>query len=566
MSARRGSGRASFFEPPRREATHRTLILSLISRLISRLIFRLFSCLISRFHLLFLTDSFPASQKRLLRYSAIPGFAEHQQEDRSVTHSVTHSVTRSVTRSVPQAMSQAMTHGITQAVRQATPLSTRSIVRFSTAISLCLLLGLGSAFAASSGTVFRLNAPAVAGGAWTKTILYTFLGGNDGKYPFGELAFDASGNIVSTTQFGGGTVCGTTNPGCGTVFMLKPPASGNGAWTESILYNFTTNGGATGAAQDAGTAIDSAGRLYSTNKFAGQGPCVMASYPTGCGTVFRVDPPAVAGAPWTFNTIHFFLGSPADGRTAKSNVTVDANGNVFGVSQNGGTFDVGMIYELAAPSTQGGAYTENILYTFTGHGDGGMPRAGVLLLSNGNIISTTQNGGAHGSGTVFMLTPPVGGTGAWTESVLYSFGAAGDGKYPIGELLQDAAGNIYGATNLGGSAADGTVWKLAPPTKAGGKWTETILHSFTGMPDGNQPLSGVVADAAGNLYGTTNSGGASNMGSAYQLTPPTVAGGAWGINRLWSFTGGADGNNPGAGVILDGKGNVYGTTAKPNGR
>lgn len=434
-------------------------------------------------------------------------------------------------------------------------------------IAMALLLTLcGSARAASNGTVFKLSPPAVSGGAWTKTILYTFKGGSDGKYPFGELVFDPSGNIFSTTQFGGGTVCGTTNPGCGTVFELSPPASGTGSWTESILYNFTTNGGATGAAQDAATSIDSAGRLYSTNKFAGQGPCIMASYPTGCGTVFRVDPPAVPGGPWTFNTIHYFLGPPADGRTAKSNVTVDAQGNVFGVTQNGGTFDFGIVYELVAPTSPGGAYIENILYTFTGKADGSMPRAGVLLMSDGSIISTTQNGGSHGAGTVFQLTPPTVQGGAWTESVLYNFGAAGDGRFPIGELLRDSAGNLYGATNLGGSAGDGTIWKLTPPTKTGGKWTETILHHFTGMPDGNQPLSGVVMDTAGNLYGTTNSGGANNMGLVYQLTPPTIVGSAWGINRLWSFAGGTDGNNPGAGVILDSKGNVYGTTAKPNGR
>ncbi len=429
-----------------------------------------------------------------------------------------------------------------------------------------LLLAAHCTYAASNGTVFRLNAPTIAGGAWTKTILYTFLAGNDGKYPFGELAFDASGNIVSTTQFGGGTVCGTSNPGCGTVFMLKPPASGSGAWTESILYNFTTSAGANGAAQDAGTFIDSSGRLYSTNKFAGQGPCLMQSYPMGCGTVFRVDPPAIAGGAWVFNTIHYFLGPISDGRTAKSNVTVDSIGNVFGVTQNGGLNDFGIVYELVAPTTQGGVYTENTLYTFTGRGDGSMPRAGVLLLSNGKIISTTQNGGSHGSGTVFQLSPPAIGTGPWTEAVLYNFGAAGDGKFPIGELIQDSAGNLYGATNLGGSANDGTVWKLAPPATAGGKWTETVLHHFTNTPDGNQPLSGVVADAAGNLYGSTNSGGASSLGLVYQLTPPTVAGGAWGINNLWSFTGNADGNNPGAGVILDSIGNVYGTTAKPNGR
>ncbi len=215
------------------------------------------------------------------------------------------------------------------------------------------------------------------------------------------------------------------------------------------------------------------------------------------------------------------------------------------------------------------ARTFTVLYSFTG-ADGAVPQAGLVRDKASNLYGTTVVGGAHGFGTVFELTPKAGG--GWTEKVLHSFNLNGkDGAYPIASLILDAAGNLYGTTQSGGNFSSectygcGTVFELTP--KAGGVWTERVLHSFNGQ-DGFAPWgAGVILDASGNLYGTTlyggsgtcNNYGTPGCGTVFELTPK--AGGSWAENVLYDFqNNGKDGNYPQAGVIFDAAGNLYSTT------
>ena len=199
----------------------------------------------------------------------------------------------------------------------------------------------------------------------------------------------------------------------------------------------------------------------------------------------------------------------------------------------------------AVPPAHG--QTETVLYSFANSPDGANPRYVTPVLdTNGNLYGTTNYGGAYGFGTVFKLTP------SGTETILHNFDVNGtDGAYPVASLVL-YKGNLYGTTVEGGTDnIDGTVFKLTP-TKKG--WTETILHSFGAIGDGSQPYCALSLDTTGNLYGTTNVGGAYSYGTVFELTPSGTE------KILWSFGNGRDGANPVAGVIRDTKGNLYGTT------
>jgi uncharacterized repeat protein (TIGR03803 family) len=199
--------------------------------------------------------------------------------------------------------------------------------------------------------------------------------------------------------------------------------------------------------------------------------------------------------------------------------------------------------------------TEKILYSFVGFTDGGNPQPGLVLDSKGNLYGTTLNGGANFEGTVFEVTPNSNGT--WTEQVIHSFSGfngTGDGALPFGGLTLDAQGNLYGCTNAGGPNFNGTVFELSPGPN--GTWTEKILYGFAGGSDGSGPFAGVIFDSAGNLYGTTQKGGAASFGVAFELSPG--ANGTWTNKILHSFSGADDGANPSSNLALDGVGNLYG--------
>ncbi len=267
----------------------------------------------------------------------------------------------------------------------------------------------------------------------------------------------------------------------------------------------------------------------------------------------------------TYRVIYNFSGG-RDGAAPEAGVVIDRAGNLYGTTSTRGAFDVGTVFKLAP---RGSGWILSPLYSFTGGDDGQFPAAPVTIGPDGNLYGITFNGGNDGCelagcGTVFKLTFPARACEAelcpWTETVLYRFTGSSDGANPTGDVIFDAAGNIYGTTQGGGSANDGTVFKL---THSGSSWTESALHSFNAQTDGRFPQSGVIFDSAGNLYGTAMFGGPNNDGTAFELTP---SGSSWTENTIYSFTGESDGAYPVGGLIFDLAGDLYDSTsaAGPN--
>ncbi len=397
--------------------------------------------------------------------------------------------------------------------------------------------GCGSGLGVMLGAVLVAVAGFSSGtAAQTLTTLYSFAGPpSDGATPTAGLIADAAGDLYGTTEFGGGSGCQSPiGNGCGIVFKLTPSG------TETVLHSFTGSP-SDGANPFAGLIAHAAGNLYGTTALGGA---------SDDGTVFKLTPSG------TETVLYSFTGSPSDGAIPTAGLIADPAGNLFSTTHVGGASGDGTVFKL----TRSG--TETVLHSFTGGGDGAVPIAGLIADAAGNLYGTTFTGGGSGCGgsgcgTVFKLTR------SGTESVLHSFtGSFGDGAGPDAGLIADAAGNLYGTTEFGGGSIGcrstigngcGTVFKLTP------SGTETVLYSFTGGGDGAEPFAGLIADAAGNFYGTTSQGGASNDGTVFKLTPSGTE------TVLHSFTDGSDGGFPLAGLITDAAGNLYGTTSQGGG-
>jgi uncharacterized repeat protein (TIGR03803 family) len=372
--------------------------------------------------------------------------------------------------------------------------------------------------------------------AQTLTVLHNFTGGNDGAQPVAGLTIDQAGNFYGSASAGGA--------GYGTVFKLTHKGSG---WTFGPLYSF--GGGNDGAGPVARMVLGSNGTLYGSTASGGGGSCSKIYEYSGCGMIFNLRPAAAACktalCPWSETVLYRFAGE-RDGAYPIGELAFDPSGNIYGT-----TFDYlqfgseGTVFELT-PS--GGGWIKGTVHSFSGS-DGEYPTAGVIFDQNGYLYGTTYYGGAHGYGEVYQLTPS---GSSWTENVLYSFQNGSDGADVAAGLIFDSAGNLYGATTSGGSGGGGTVFQLAP--SGGGHWTFNLLCSFSGSAG---PANSLVMDASGNFYGTTVEDGSNGAGSIFKLT---YSGGSWTCTDLYDFTGGNDGGDPFGGVTLDGKGNLYGTT------
>ena len=396
---------------------------------------------------------------------------------------------------------------------------------FSTCITLSILFAL---------TV--LMSPAAQ--AQTFNVLHNFTGGQDGAHPSAGVTMDAAGNLYGTAKAGGDLTCNAPN-GCGTVYQLKHRGSG---FVFNPLYRF-------GVSPDGGIATAPVvfgpdGALYSTTSYGGI---------NGKGVVFKLRPSPTACStalcPWSENVLYSFKGGANGDGSNPIGLLFDQAGNIYGTTSGGGTYGGGTAYEL---TSSGSGWTESVLHSFGGAGDGSIPYRSVLTFDNaGNLYGTTYLGGSSNYGTVFQLTPSGSG---WTEKVIYSFTDGSDGGYPYAGLIFDQSGNLYGATTDGGTGGGGTVFELSP---SGGGWTYSVLYSITG-PLGYQcgPAWALVMDAGGNLYDTTQCDGANNVGSIFKLTK---TGGSWTYTSLHDFTGGTDGGYPISNVIFDTSGNLYGT-------
>jgi uncharacterized repeat protein (TIGR03803 family) len=367
------------------------------------------------------------------------------------------------------------------------------------------------------GTVYQLKPPATAGGAWTETILHDFTNNADGATPLGNLAFDKSGNLFGTTIYGGIGINGNSN---GTVFELSP-ASG-GTWTYKVIASF--DDGAVAINPVGSLVFDASGNLYGAS--GGGIEIALLCGDSPCGNVFELQPPTTSGGAWTGKSIYNFGTSGANDGLGPSYVVFGPGGALYGTTSFGGTLETGTFYKLTPPATSGGAWTEKILFSFPNNT--GIPYGGLTAGGNGTFFGTAAFTGTSGSGIVFQLIPPSGGKG-WTQSVLYNFTGGSDGNSPVSGVLRDSSGNLYGVAN-GGANFDsgmclangcGTVYKLSPPAVSGGAWTETTLHDFAGGHDGGNPVGRPIL-LKDFLFGTTAYAGTPNFGlggTVYRIMP-----------------------------------------------
>jgi len=340
----------------------------------------------------------------------------------------------------------------------------------------------GGAF--GDGVVFKLTKN--SDGSWTESVLYSFAGGTDGATPYAEVTFDASGNLYGTTYSGGASSAGT-------VFQLAP--NSDGTWTESVLYTFT--GGSDGANPYAGVVFDATGTLYGTTYGGGT---------QGLGVVYKLTPNS--NGSWTYGALHSFTGGKDGSHPQLGNLTFDTAGNLYGATNDGvdgygdcpNGNDCGSIVELTPQSD--GSWKEKVIFRFTG----GTTRNlnGTLVFDSAGRLYGNSYGGDSDYGTVFMLT--LGAKGKWWQHVLYVFQGNQDGAYPIGGVVFDTAGTLYGTTVAGINSHGGVgqLFKLVPRRWL---WKKYVPHFFEGPPrDGGDSPAPVVFDAAGNLYGTAFDG------------------------------------------------------------
>jgi len=348
----------------------------------------------------------------------------------------------------------------------------------------------------NAGTVFRLSKK---GSAWFFTTLYEFRGGSDGAAPEARVIIGPDGALYGTTINGGAS-------GCGTVFSLKPalhaPPNATGRWTESVLYSFTC--GSDGANPEAEVVFDRPGNLYGTTLYGGH----------DFGVVFELTPSASG---WRETVLHTFTGGDDGGRPAAS-LVFDSVGNLYGTTSYGGAYSgcqdgstCGTVFELS-PSPSG--WNETVLHNFTGEQDGGNPLGGVTFGRDGYLYGTTSWGGANG-GTVFSINDPRVGS--------YYF--YGNGDYFPGPWASLTSGGSYsdaeffGTTYTDGLTGYGSVFDIAVAYACGWTWYTAWERDFTGGSDGAYPLGSVILDANGNVFGTTYQGGAYGYGVVFEITP-----------------------------------------------
>lgn len=387
--------------------------------------------------------------------------------------------------------------------------------------------------------------------AQTFSVLHSFTGGQDGKTPYTGLTIAPSGTLYGTTAFGGytGADCEAGGPGgCGVIFKLAHAGSG---WAFYPLYQFRGYPTGDGAMPFGRVTIGPEGALYGTTAYGGlEGDCGEHYNEPGCGTVFKLTPPANIctsfSCPWNETQLYAFSGP--DGGWPMGEVAFDGNGNLYGTAFSGGQNDAGTAYQVTAA----GEFTT--LYNFCSEEnchDGANPKNGVQLDQSGNVYGTTEdNAGLGGDGTAFQLVPSGSG---WTLNTIYTFSGLGNGQYALTGLIVDQMGNLYGGTSDG--HPNPFVFELSP---SNGSWIFNTLYTFP-----YQSCCGVganlVMDSAGNLYGTTEGDSEEQVyGTVFKLTPSN---GGWVYTDLYDFTGGSDGAYPYSSIVIDSAGNLYGTAS-----
>ncbi len=346
--------------------------------------------------------------------------------------------------------------------------------------------------------------------AQTYRLLYSFKGPPDGSTPYASLIRDAAGNLYGTTYWGGVSYWGTA-------FKVDTKSK------ETVLYSFL---GGYGQNPSGGLVRDEKGNFYGTTTYGG-------GY--NLGTVFKLDKKGKE------TVLYNFTGSK--GSLPFAGLVRDKAGNLYGTASDLYGPGYGTVFELNTVGKM------SVLHRFTG-GDGAYPLGGLLRDSKGNFYGTTSQHYGAGNGTVFEIDA------AGKATVLYRFAGGADGGHPYSGLIRDAAGNLYGTTTAGGDLSCNPPVGCGAAFKLDKNHKLNVLHAFNySTGDGAYPRGDLVRDPMGNLYGTTSYGGASGAGMVFRLDPTGKE------TVLYSFTGKQDGSNPQAGLILDDKGSLYGTTS-----
>ena len=381
--------------------------------------------------------------------------------------------------------------------------------------------GASDSSGANYGVIYALTPPATPGAQWNEIVLYRFpITRYDGTLPGPLLA--GPGHILYGTTSRGGV------DGMGSFYSLAPPANGGTPWVETTLYTF--NGASHVLTPNSALIADSSGTLYGVAQ-QGDAPCPMPPFNTNlCGGIFSLSPPSTPGGAWTERRLYSFSNVGTGGVGPSGSLLLGNNGVLYGTA-GGGNVNAhdcpqgcGVVYSLTPPAAPGGAWTEQVLYSFTGKSDGSGPGGPLIADKSGRLFGTCAGGGSHpgqfyGWGTAFELTPPSSRGGSWTEHTIWTFGlSADDGQNPgLGLTLGNDV--LYGVTGLGGATKE-VVFQLTPPSVLGNPWTETILHTLgVTTDDGAVPSSGLLLTQSGALYGTTSFGGATGSGTVYEVTP-----------------------------------------------
>ena len=338
--------------------------------------------------------------------------------------------------------------------------------------------------------------------------------------------------------------------------VVSPKPASAGSSTYRTVYRF--QGGSDGWLPAGVPAVDKDGNLYGVTSMGGLGP--------DFGTVYKLTAPQSRGGKWTKTVLYDFPG--AQGIGSPASLILGADGNLYGVVA------AQTIFELSAPKARGGMWKYHVLYTLNGNSDGASIVGNLVFDTEGNLYGAAGYGGdlgcdnGNGCGTVFKLKRPAKQGGKWHFSVLHAFTEKPDGALPYAGLTSDKKGNLYSTTTRGGSYDEGAIYRVSPPTKEDGDWTESVLYSFDpGNNLGSIPEGPVTLEGSGNIYGTAAYGGDLNCnggfgcGVVFELAPPMHTDGAWTYTTLYDFQGGDDGTEPEGYLVYDSKGNFYSTTS-----
>jgi uncharacterized repeat protein (TIGR03803 family) len=371
-----------------------------------------------------------------------------------------------------------------------------------------------------------IAATVAAHGKEQLTTLYTFQGGvTDGSEPAADIAMDGKGNIYGTTEAGGADDFGTA-------YELSPPTTAQTVWTETLLWSFSANDGY----PLGGLIRDKRGALYGIGDSLQEGKC---------GSVWELRN-TMNG--WKYETLWTFQGGASDGCDPSAALNFDASGTLYGNTFYGGASNDGTVFKLTPPASGSKAWSESVVWSFNGSGDGSVPSTQMTFDSAGNLYGTCYEGGANGTGTAWQLVPPPSGVTVWTRNLIWTFDSITGSNPTRGPMVFDAAGNLYGTAHFGGSANRGTAFELSPPSGGNMQWAVSVVFNFGSAKDGSDPTSGAAMTSKGKIIVPTGSG------VLTALSPPSAGDTGWRVFSLAQVGGDTE-----APPLLGHKNTVFGT-------